>query len=142
MPCAANASDKAVERAVRAALSDAGISPADIDLVACAESGVNRIDMAEEEGLARVLGSDVPVVATKAVWGESFGAAPALSMAAVLAWFAGATPAPVLRGELLDDNSRGPRPLSRSPHSGRLQRVLVTAVGYYGNVSAVVLEKA
>jgi 3-oxoacyl-[acyl-carrier-protein] synthase II len=121
-----NASAKAVERAVRAALSDAGISPGDVDLVACAESGVNRIDMAEEEGLARVLGSDVPVVATKAVWGESFGAAPALSMAAVLAWFAGAAPGPVLRGEL----------------SSRLETVLVTAVGYYGNVSAIVLKKA
>jgi 3-oxoacyl-(acyl-carrier-protein) synthase len=121
-----HASDNAVERAVRAALRDAGLSADDIDLVACAESGVNRIDMAEEEGLARVLGSEVPVVATKAVWGETFGAAPALSMAAVLAWFAGATPSPVLRGEI----------------SKEVKTVLVTAMGYYGNVSAVVLKKA
>jgi 3-oxoacyl-[acyl-carrier-protein] synthase II len=121
-----HASERGVERAVRAALGDAGLTAGDIDLVACAESGVNRIDMAEEEGLARVLGSDVPMVATKAMWGETFGAAPALSMAAALSWFAGVTPGPVLRGEL----------------SGPLNRILVTAVGYYGNVSALVLEKA
>jgi 3-oxoacyl-[acyl-carrier-protein] synthase II len=136
-----HASDKAVERAVRAALRDAGLSADDIDLVACAESGVNRIDMAEEEGLARVLGSEVPVVATKAVWGETFGAAPALSMAAVLAWFAGATPSPVLRGELgvlsgVPDRLRG------HPSPKEVKTVLVTAMGYYGNVSAVVLKKA
>lgn len=121
-----HASANAVERAVRAALTDAGLSASDIDLVACAESGVNRIDMAEEEGLARVLGSEVPIVATKAVWGETLGAAPALSMAAALAWFGGVKPGPVLRGE--------PK---RAP-----ENVLVTALGYYGNVSAVVLNKA
>jgi 3-oxoacyl-(acyl-carrier-protein) synthase len=121
-----HASDKAVERAVRAALADAGLASEDISLVACAESGVNRIDMAEEEGLARVFGSDVPTVATKAVWGETFGAAGALSMAAALAWFSGAKPFPLLRGELSRD----------------VQTVLVTAMGYYGNVSAVVLKKA
>jgi 3-oxoacyl-(acyl-carrier-protein) synthase len=121
-----HASDKAVERAVRAALLDAGLAPEDISLVASAESGVNRIDLAEEEGLARVFGSEVPTVATKAVWGETFGAAGALSMAAALAWFAGARPFPLLRGELSRD----------------VETVLVTAMGYYGNVSAVVLKKA
>ena len=121
-----HASDKAVERAVRAALRDADLGPGDISLVACAESGVNRIDMAEEEGLARVFGSDVPTVATKALWGETFGAAGALSIAAALAWFEGAQPCPLLRGELSRD----------------VETVLVTAMGYYGNVSAVVLKKA
>jgi 3-oxoacyl-(acyl-carrier-protein) synthase len=121
-----HASDRAVERAVRSALRDAGLSAGDIDLVACAESGVSRMDMAEEEGLARVLGSDVPTVALKALWGESFGAAGALAMAASVAWFHGVKPAPLLRGELARE----------------VRTVLVTALGYYGNVSAVVMKKA
>jgi len=121
-----HASDKAVERAVRAALLDAGLTASSIDLVLCAESGVNRMDMAEEEGLARVLGSDVATLATKALWGETFGAAAALGMAASLAWFAGTAPRPLLRGELV-------RPV---------RTVLVMTMGYYGNVSVVIVKKA
>jgi 3-oxoacyl-(acyl-carrier-protein) synthase len=107
-------------------LRDAELEPSAIDVVACAASGVNRVDLAEEEGLARVFGSDVATVATKGIWGESFGAAPALSMAAAVAWLSGVTPAPLLRGEL----------------NGEVRHVLVTALGYYGNVSVVILRKA
>ena len=121
-----HASDRAVERAVSAALRDAGLSASDIDLVCCAESGVNRIDMAEEEGLARVLGSEVPTIATKVLWGETFGAAGALSMAAAIAFLNGVPVQPMLRGETPSE----------------LTHVLVTATGYYGNVSAVILKKA
>jgi 3-oxoacyl-[acyl-carrier-protein] synthase II len=121
-----HASDRAVERAVSAALRDAGLSASDIDLVCCAESGVNRIDMAEEEGLARVLGSEVPTIATKVLWGETFGAAGALSMAAAVAFLNGVPVQPMLRGEAPSE----------------VTRVLVTAMGYYGNVSAVILKKA
>ena len=121
-----HASDKAVERAVQAALLDAQLAPADIDLVVCSESGVNRMDMAEEEGLARVFGSDVATIATKALWGETFGASASLGMAATLAWFSGVLPAPLLRGEL------------RRP----VRTALITAMGYYGNVSVVIVKKA
>lgn len=120
-----HASDRAVERAVRAALRDANLAPGDIDLVCSAESGVNRVDMAEEEGLARVLG-DVPTVFPKALWGETFGAAGALAMLASVSWLSGVKPAPLMRGELLRD----------------VRTVLVTAMGYYGNVSVVILRKA
>jgi 3-oxoacyl-(acyl-carrier-protein) synthase len=121
-----HASDRAVERAVRAALADAGLSPCDIDLVCSAESGVNRMDMAEEEGLSRVLGCDVPTVATKALWGETFGAAGALSLVAALVWLEGIEAAPLLRGTPRRD----------------VRHVLITALGYYGNVSAVIVRKA
>jgi 3-oxoacyl-(acyl-carrier-protein) synthase len=83
------------------------------------------VDLAEEEGLARVFGSDVATVATKGLWGETFGAAAALSMAAAVGFLSGVTPAPLLRGEA----------------PARLRTVLVTALGYYGNVSAVILWK-
>ena len=121
-----HASDKAVERAVRAALLDAELEPHEIDLVVCAESGVNRMDMAEEEGLARVFGSEVATIASKALWGETFGASATLSMAATLAWFSGVEPAPLLRGEL------------RRP----VRTALITALGFYGNASVVIVKKA
>jgi 3-oxoacyl-(acyl-carrier-protein) synthase len=121
-----HASDKAVERALRAALLDASLEPSAIDLVLCAESGVNRMDMAEEEGLARVFGSDIATVATKALWGETFGAAAAFGMAATLSWFAGDQPVPLLRGEL----------------GSAVRTALIVAMGYYGNVSVVIVRKA
>jgi 3-oxoacyl-[acyl-carrier-protein] synthase II len=123
-------SERTVERAVRAALRDAALEPGDIDLVCSAESGVSRMDLIEEEGLSRVLGSELPVVATKALWGETFGAAAALSSAACLS-FLGKGPehaghaAPILRGSLTRE----------------VRSVLVMAMGYYGNVSAVILKK-
>jgi hypothetical protein len=123
-------SEGTVERAVRAALRDAELTPGDIDLVCSAESGVSRMDLAEEEGLSRVLGSDVPVVATKGLWGETFGAAAVLSGAACLRYL-GKGPndvgraAPILRGNLTRE----------------VRRVLVMAMGYYGNVSALILAQ-
>jgi 3-oxoacyl-[acyl-carrier-protein] synthase II len=121
-----HASYAAVERAVRAALRDADLEPADVDLVVCAESGVNLMDLAEEEGLARVFGSELATVASKSLWGETFGAAAALSLAASLIWLSGVRPEPLLRGEL------------RRP----VRTVLITAMGYYGNVSAVIVKTA
>jgi 3-oxoacyl-(acyl-carrier-protein) synthase len=123
-------SESTVERAVRAALRDAGLGPEAIDLVCSAESGVSRMDLAEQEGLSRVLGSDVPTVATKALWGETFGAAAALSLCAALSWFdrgpgEAEHAAPILRGALT-------RPV---------RTLLVTAMGYYGNVSALIVRK-
>lgn len=125
-----HSSEATVERAIRAALRDAGLSPGDIHLVCSAESGVSRMDLAEAEGISRVLGSAVPVIAPKALWGETFGAAAALSLAGSLFWLGTSSghahsPAPILRGAL-----------TREIHN-----VLVMAMGYYGNVSAVVVRK-
>jgi hypothetical protein len=73
-----------------------------------------------------VFGSEIATVATKGVWGETFGAAAALSMAAAVGWFSGVRPSPLIRGE--------------SP--ARVRHVLITSLGYYGNASAVILRKA
>jgi 3-oxoacyl-(acyl-carrier-protein) synthase len=123
-------SERTVERAIRAALRDAQLEPDAIDLVCSAESGVSRMDLAEQDGISRVLGSELPIVATKAIWGETFGAAAALGVCASLAWLgtgpgAAECTAPILRGAL----------------TRQVRTVLVTAMGYYGNVSAVIVSK-
>jgi 3-oxoacyl-(acyl-carrier-protein) synthase len=102
-------------------LRDADLAPSDIDLVCCAEGGVGRIDAAERAGLARVFGTQPPRVASKALWGETFGAACALSLAASLSWLAGTAPPGAPAREI--------------------RHVLITAMGYYGNVSALVVRK-
>jgi 3-oxoacyl-(acyl-carrier-protein) synthase len=120
-----HASSRAVERAIRTALQDAQLTPAEIDVVASAQSGIADFDRAEFEGIRAVLGPAVAVVTPKAIYGESWGAAGALSMACALAWFAGVPVAPLVNGAVRDT----PR------------HVLVLALGYYGNASAVVMRR-
>lgn len=114
-----------VERAISMALSDAQLAPSDIDLVASAVSGISHFDAAELSGIEAVLGARAVVAAPKAIFGETFGAAGALSMACALGWFEGAPVTPLVHGRV----------------SSRRDHVLVLAVGYYGNASAVILRR-
>ena len=118
-----HASSAAVARAVRGALSDASVAAEDVDVVCSSVAGLRPFDSAELAGLAEALGPDVAIAAPKAIWGECFAGAAALGMASALAWIEGAVPAPLVRG--------------RAP--SRVRTAVVTAVGYYGNVSAVVV---
>ena len=118
-------SDEAVARAVRAALQDAGITARDVDLVLSSESGIRSFDAAEQAGLTEVLGEGMPTIAPKLLWGETFGASAALSLAAATAWLSNTPPAPLLRGTL----------------GGEVRTLLITALGYYGNVSVVVVRR-
>jgi 3-oxoacyl-[acyl-carrier-protein] synthase II len=118
-------SGEAVARAVQSALDDAGIAPGDVDVVASGASGLAAFDREELAAIARVFGDRACVAAPKAILGESLGAAGAMGMAAALAWFEGAPPSAIVRGS-------PPR---------EVRTVLVTAMGFYGNASAVVLRK-
>lgn len=120
------ASGEAVRRACLDALAEAELRPADVDVVCAATGGIEAMDAAEAEGLRAVFGDDLNAVALKRVHGETFGAAGAFGMVAGLAWMKGIQPAPMLCG--------------RAPADVRT--VLVSTVGYYGNVSAVVLRRA
>jgi 3-oxoacyl-[acyl-carrier-protein] synthase II len=117
------ASSEALARAIRDASRDAGA----IDLVASGISGLPgfaRFDEAESAAIASVLG-DVPIALPKRHFGEALGADGALAMAAVLGWLEGAPLPPLLAG---------------APPK-EIKRVLVTSLGYYGNASALVIEK-
>lgn len=119
-----HASQLAVERAIRMALDDAGLGAADIDLVVSSVSGIPRFDAAELSGIEACLG-DTPVVAPKTWYGESFGAGGALALCATLCFFDDVTPAPMVRGE--------------APASPA--KALILSVGYYGNVSALIVRR-
>jgi 3-oxoacyl-(acyl-carrier-protein) synthase len=119
-------SDRAVERTIGLALADARLEPSDIDAVSSSLSGIVGFDTAELAGITAALGGETPVAAPKAIFGETFGASGAISMACALTWLAGKPVAPLVRGVL----------------SGSPRHVLVLSVGYYGNASAVILRAA
>lgn len=119
------ASGEALEQAIEGALADAGVEAKDVDVVASGISGIARFDDEERRAIERVVGA-VPVSAPKRLFGETLGAGGALGMTAALAWLSGA-PASAL--------------VSGAPPE-RVETVLVTSVGYYGNASAVVMRRA
>jgi len=114
----------AVTRAIRMALDEAGLTASQIDVVASAQSGITTFDAAELTGIRAVI-PDAPIAAPKTILGETCGAGGALSMACALAWLSGVPVAPLVQGQV----------------RAEVRHVLVLAVGYYGNASAVVLRK-
>ena len=123
-----HASSEAVERAVGAALEDAGVAPGEVDVVVSGVSGLRPFDKAELAGIARVAGEGAFVVAPKAYLGETLGAGGAMAAAVALACMEStpgrAPPLPPVAGA-----ARGP-----------IRTALLTSLGYYGNASAVVLR--
>jgi len=120
-----NASPVAVTRAIRLALDDAGLAAGEVDVVCASCSGLSRYDVAELYGIEQVFGTEVAVTVPKALCGEAFSGSSALGMAAGVAYLEGLAPSPLLCGQL----------------PAETKVVVVTAVGYYGNVSAVVLRR-
>jgi len=118
-------SAEAMEHAVRAALADAGIEARALDAVVCGASGVAAFDEAEITGTLRALGGAEPaVMAPKLAVGETLGAGGAMGVLAGLSVLQGGARGYALRGAL------------RTP----ARTVLVTALGYYGNASALVIR--
>lgn len=121
----AHAEPRALASALTLALADAGVTPADVDLVVSGVSGLSAFDSSELTAIAEVLGP-VPVAAPKRVLGETLGGGGILGVSAALEWLRGAPPSPLVVGQAKD----------------RVRTVVVTSVGYYGNASAVVLRAA
>ncbi|MCB9707747.1 MAG: hypothetical protein H6714_03000 [Myxococcales bacterium] len=115
---------RAVERAILAALKDADKAPEQIEFVCASLSGIAPMDQAELEALSNIFGEQTSVLAPKQIWGETLGASGGFGMAAALSWLAGIPmPRPIQGGQ-------------KKPTG----HAVVTTVGYYGNVSAVVLK--
>lgn len=128
----AHASEDALTRAVEQALADASLAVSDIDAVSSGVSGLPMFDSVEVASLRKLFGASVPITMPKAMIGESFGAGGAFAMAQAVEWFAGAPVAPLVGAPTT------PLVSGSSPKS--LRHVLVCTMGYYGNVSAVILR--
>ncbi|MEO8799144.1 MAG: hypothetical protein ABI551_14745, partial [Polyangiaceae bacterium] len=121
-----SASHESLERAIASALEEAHVPPGGIDLVASGMAGYPQFDEAELQAIADTIGEDVPVLAPKALVGETLGAGGAMAMAVALGWMESGKPAPVVRGDA----------------PSNVDTVLVTMMGFYGNASAVVMRRA
>jgi 3-oxoacyl-[acyl-carrier-protein] synthase II len=121
------ASPLALERAIKSALEDAKIgSVSDVDLVISGVAGFSYFDRHELRAIDQVLGDKVPIASPKReFFGESLGAGGALAMATATAWLQGAPVSCLTRGSVT------------SPP----KTILLTSVGYYGNASALVMQR-
>ncbi len=121
-----HASKEAMARAIHEALADADVAASEVDLVISGVAGLRAFDAFELAGIARALGKGTPVCAPKRLLGETFGAGGAMGMAVAAAYLGGLPPREIVQG---------------LPPS-RVATVVVTAMGYYGNASAVVMRKS
>ncbi|MEV6101805.1 ketosynthase chain-length factor [Nocardia sp. NPDC051981] len=127
-------------RAIELALTDAGVTPADVDVVFADAAGLPEQDRAEAAALEAVFGAaGVPVTATKPLTGRLFsGAGPLDIVTAVLAMrdsvippTAGTLiPAPEYRIDLVRGDAR----------PATIETALVLARGRWGFNSAVVVR--
>lgn len=131
----------AVTRAVRLALADAGLSPAQIDCLSASANGSLAGDRAEARGLATALGelaAVLPVSAIKSMLGEALGASGGFQAAALLGTFTDG----VLPGILGLEETEAGFPLkgvsSNNQHI-EARRALLSAVGADGHCCALVL---
>jgi len=124
-----HASSDALQRAIAEALSDAGASPADVDVVVSGVSGLRVFDEAELVAIGRALGGDRCVLAPKLALGETLGGGGTFGMLSALA--------------VLREAPRAPTPYAvRGALRTTPRTALVTSMGYYGNASAVVMRAA
>jgi 3-oxoacyl-(acyl-carrier-protein) synthase len=107
-----HASAAAVSRALRSALADAGIEASAVGRVVSGIAGLPRFDEAEHDGITDVFGASIAIERPKARFGETLGASGTLAVATALA----------------------------GPTSATFTAVV--SVGYYGNVSAVIVRSA
>jgi 3-oxoacyl-[acyl-carrier-protein] synthase II len=135
----------AVTRAIRLAIADAGIEPADLGVLSLSANGGVRSDRAEALGLAAALGPDgasgVPATAIKAMLGEALGASGAFQAVDLLGIFADGVVPGVLGlqetggGFSLAGIAAGTRTLEHRPRFG-----LLHAMAWDGQCCAVILE--
>lgn len=127
------------ERAMQAALEDAGLDASEVHAVFASASGSPQGDAAEAQALESLFrGRAVPVVAVKAMVGETLGASGALAaVAAVHALERGLLPAA--------EGLEAPEfalDLVRAPRTATLQRVLVNSFDERGGCVSLLLGAA
>ena len=135
---------RGLEFAVRAALDEAAVTPADVDFVSAHGTGTPLNDRIEAEVLRRTLGrraSAIPVNSIKGALGHSMGAAAALeAIMCLLASREGVVPHTLGLEE--PDPACDLDHVVGSPRATRPRVSLSTSLGFGGCNAALVLEGA
>jgi minimal PKS chain-length factor (CLF/KS beta) len=130
----------ALRRAIELALDDAGIEPADIDVVYADAAGAPELDRAEATAISAVFGPrSVPVTAPKALTGRLYaGGGPVDVVAAALSIRHGVIPATAATTTVPDDY--GIDLVTGEPRAADVRNALILARGRSGFNAAVVLH--
>lgn len=132
----------ALRRTLEAALADAGVTPAGVDVVFADASGVPAQDAAEAAAIRAVFGpGSVPVTAPKTLTGRLYGGGAALDVA---------TAALALRDQVIPHTVGPESPVPGygldlvlgEPRAAALRTVLVLARGHGGFNAALVLGRS
>ncbi|HEX4963464.1 MAG TPA: beta-ketoacyl synthase N-terminal-like domain-containing protein [Thermoanaerobaculia bacterium] len=135
---------RAVARAVRLALEDAGLRPQDVDVLSTGANGSVEGDRWEAAGVAQALGTraaDLPVTAVKSMLGEALGASGGLQAVALLGTFGDGVLPGILGLEATEDGFPLPGARPETRRAGA-RRGLITALSADGQAVAVVLGAA
>lgn len=133
-------------RAVRAALADARLDPAELDYVNAHATGTREGDAVEIAALRAALGARLPrvhVSSTKSALGHPLGAAGALEAAVtVLALHAGELPPTLGAAEALDADCAGPAHVLGAALRGARPRAALSNSFAFGGSNAVLAFRA
>jgi len=123
--------------AMNEALADAGIEPSAVDHVSAHATATRSNDIVEARAIAEVLGTDVPVVATKGYTGHQLGVCGATEIIFSLMWLEHGFLPPSLGCEPLDDDVGIHVQRNVAEHDGRIG--LSNSFAFGGNNMSVVL---
>ena len=127
-------------RAVRLALADAGLEPAQIGYVNAHATSTPAGDIAELRALAAAGLSHAPISSTKSLHGHALGAAGGLeAVAALMAFGRDVLPA----GANVDDPEPDPAAdIIRAPRPARIDALVSNSFGFGGHNAALVFKRA
>ncbi|MGI8664790.1 MAG: ketosynthase chain-length factor [Jatrophihabitans sp.] len=129
-----------LQRAIRLAIEDAGLSAGDIDVVFADCSGVPALDEAEAEAIGAVFGPHgVAVAAPKSLIGRLYSGGPPLDVAAALLGMRDSV-IPPCSNQIQPDRRYQLDLVTGTARQARLRHCLVIARGYGGFNAAVVVS--
>ncbi|MAQ15351.1 MAG: beta-ketoacyl-[acyl-carrier-protein] synthase II [Sandaracinus sp.] len=127
-------------RAMQGALAEAGVAPGEVDHVNAHGTGTQYNDIAESKAIAALLGTEVPVVSTKAYTGHTLGACGGVeAIFAIHCLRRGWIPA-ALGAHPTDPDI--PLRLPAEPEERTLRYVLSNSFAFGGNNCSVLFEAA
>jgi beta-ketoacyl-acyl-carrier-protein synthase II len=133
-------SGRGLEAAIRQAMSEAGVSPEDIEHINAHGTATPMNDLTEARVLRRVVGDHAVVTSTKGVTGHMFGAAGAVEAAiTVLAMEKGEIPP---TANLTRQDPEVDLNIAAAPVRRHTQLSLSTSLGFGGQNAALVLRAA
>jgi len=136
----ANPDSASIEKCMRAALTDAGVQPEEIDYVNAHATATLQGDIAECEAIYRLFGSDTPVSSFKGHMGHALAASGTLELVAVVEMLNRGFLIPTLNLESVDEECRKIRHVRESEVTN-LETVIKNNFALGGVNTSVVLRR-